>query len=163
MSQTTRSGYEQIDLSTFQSQEDLSRGSRRDSIPTVTSHAHDNMSINSVAPLHLKNVTGDSGSPPLSGLTPVHEPRVQFGSADSDVEANKEGRSYSEMPSPDTPGGRGHLSKSPSWDLLAGYKKFEHAYEEFDTRNATEKHLVFADGDVPNTAVSFVSFGARHG
>ncbi|KAF9793059.1 Mechanosensitive ion channel-domain-containing protein [Thelephora terrestris] len=44
------------------------------------------------------------------------------------------------------------MSKNPSWDLLAGYRKFEHSYEEFDTRNASEKHLVFADGDVPNTA-----------
>ena len=79
---------------------------------------------------------------------------MQFGHADSDVEANKEGSPYSEMPTPDPSGGRGHTNKNPSWDLLAGYRKFEHSYEEFDTRKASEKHLVFADGDVPNTAVS---------
>ena len=119
------------------------------------------MSINSAAPLHQQHNPIDTGYPPVSnppaaGLTPVHERRVQFNQmdADVDVEANKEGASYSEMPAPDPAGGRGHTSKSPSWDILAGYKKFEHSYEEFDTRKASEKHLVFADGDVPNSAVS---------
>ena len=161
--QKKRSGYEQIDLMPFRSQEDLAR-SRRDSIPTVASHAQDNMSINSAAPLHQHNPidTGypPASNPPSSGLTPVHERRVQFGQMDSDVEANKEG-SYSQMPTPDPSGGRGHTGKSPSWDLLAGYKKFEHSYEEFDTRKASEKHLVFADGDVPNTTVSATS-SERH-
>ncbi|KAF9654005.1 hypothetical protein BDM02DRAFT_3086356 [Thelephora ganbajun] len=60
------------------------------------------------------------------------------------------------MPTPDPSGARGHQSKSPSWDLLASYRKLEHSYEEFDTRNASEKYLAFADGDVPNTA--FVRF-----
>lgn len=164
--QKKRSGYEQIDLTAFQSQEDLSRTSRRDSIPTVTSHAQDTMSINSAAPLHQQTNPADTGYPPVSnppsaGLTPVHEARVQFGSTESDVEANKEARSYPQMPTPDSTGGRGHTGKSPSWDLLAGYKKFEHSYEEFDTRNASQKHLVFADGDIPNTPVSLVFF-VRH-
>ena len=165
--QKKQSGYEQIDLGQFQSQEDLTGSSRRDSIPTVTSHAHDTMSINSAAPLHQKNNPIDTGyppvsSPPSSGLTPVDERRVQFGHAGSDIEANKEGGSYSEMPSPDTSGGKGHLHKSPSWDLLSGYRKFENSYEEFDTRNASEKHLVFADGDVPNTAVSLAFVERRY-
>ena len=158
--QKKQSGYEHIDLTAFQSQEDLLRSSRRDSIPTVASHAQDTMSINSAAPLHRQNNPIDTSYPPVSnpssaGLTPVHERHVQFGHAGSDVEANKEGGSFSEMPTPD-PSGRGHTNKSPSWDLLAGYRKFEHSYEEFDTRKASEKHLVFADGDVPNTAVSAI-------
>lgn len=160
--QKKRSKYEKIDLAPFQSQEDLTRTARRDSI---TSHAHDTMSVNSGAPLHQQHNPIDTGYPPVSspssGLTPVHERRVQFGQADSDVEANKEGSSYSQMPTPDPSGGRGHTGKSPSWDLLAGYKKFEHSYEEFDTRKASEKHLVFADGDVPNTTVSAVFLGRR--
>lgn len=157
------SGYEQIDLKAFQSQEDLARSVRRDSIPTVASHAQDTMSINSAAPLHQQNNPVDTGYPPVSsppsaGLTPVHERRVQFNHANSDVEANKEGGSFSEMPTPDPSGSKGHASKNPSWDLLAGYRKFEHSYEEFDTSKASEKHLVFADGDVPNTPVSIVLF-----
>ena len=158
--QKKRSEYEQIDLAPFQSQEDFTRSARRDSIPTEASHAQDTMSINSVAPLRQQNNAIDTGYPPVSnpsssGLTPVHEHRIQFGHSDSDVEANKEGSGlYSEMPTPDPSGVRGHTGKSPSWDLLAGYRKFEHSYEEFDTRNASEKHLVFADGDVPNSTVS---------
>jgi len=160
--QKKRSEYEKIDLTAFQSQEDLTRSARRDSIPTVASHAQDNMSINSAAPLHHHI---DTGYPPVSnppsGLTPVHERRVQFNQMDPDIEANKEGDLYSQMPSPSPSGSRGHTGKNPSWDLLAGYKKFEHSYEEFDTRKASEKHLVFADGDVPNTTVSVVPFEWR--
>jgi hypothetical protein len=164
--QKKQSGYEQINLASFQSQEDLTGSARRDSIPTVASHAQDTMSINSAAPLHQQNNHIDTGYPPVSsppsGLTPVSERRVQFGRADSDVEANKEGDSFSEMPAPDTSSGKGHISKSPSWDLLSGYRKFENSYEEFDTRNASEKHLVFADGDVPNTTVSLAFFERRY-
>ena len=165
--QKKQSGYEQINLTPFQSQEDLTRSARRDSVPTVTSHAYDTMSINSAAPLHQQNNPIDTSYPPVSsppsaGLTPVNERRPQFSPGNSDVEANKEGDSYSQMPTPEPSGrkGHGHLNKSPSWDLLAGYRKFEHSYEEFDTRNASEKHLVFADGDVPNTAVSLVCFSS---
>jgi len=49
------------------------------------------------------------------------------------------------VPSPNRP----TSSRSSSWDLLSGIKKFEHSYEGFDTRNATEAHLVYADGDLP--------------
>ncbi|GAW01584.1 serine threonine protein kinase [Lentinula edodes] len=40
-------------------------------------------------------------------------------------------------------------STSSSWDLLNGIRKFEHSYEEFDSRNASESHLVYAEGDLP--------------
>lgn len=45
-------------------------------------------------------------------------------------------------------------SRNGSWDLLAGIRKFEHSYEEFDSRNASASHLAFADGDMPNNKVS---------
>lgn len=48
-----------------------------------------------------------------------------------------------------------HQSGS-SWDLLAGIRKFEHSYEEFDSRNASEAHLAFAEGDMPTNGVSSV-------
>ncbi|KAI1796399.1 hypothetical protein LXA43DRAFT_879640 [Ganoderma leucocontextum] len=44
-------------------------------------------------------------------------------------------------------------SRNGSWDLFAGVKKFERGYEQFDTRNAAESHLTFADGDVPKNKV----------
>ncbi|XP_006461100.1 hypothetical protein AGABI2DRAFT_204597, partial [Agaricus bisporus var. bisporus H97] len=41
-------------------------------------------------------------------------------------------------------------SRKSSWDLLSNVKKFEQDYQGFDSRNASEAHLVFADGDMPN-------------
>lgn len=46
--------------------------------------------------------------------------------------------------------------RNSSWDIFSGVKKFEHDYQEFDPRNASEAHLVFADGDVPNNKVSLM-------
>ena len=47
-----------------------------------------------------------------------------------------------------------HNPRSSSWDLLGGARKINEAYEHFDSRNASEQHLVFADGDLPNSKVS---------
>lgn len=44
-------------------------------------------------------------------------------------------------------------SRNGSWDLLAGIRKIEHSYEEFDSRNASQSHLAFADGDTPKNKV----------
>jgi hypothetical protein len=44
--------------------------------------------------------------------------------------------------------------RGTSWDLLGGARKINEAYEHFDSRNASEQHLVFADGDLPNSKVS---------
>lgn len=52
-----------------------------------------------------------------------------------------------------TPNGtrpRSHLPRNSSWDLLAGIRN---DYEEFDTRKASEAHLAFAQGDVPDNQV----------
>ncbi|KAJ4483406.1 Mechanosensitive ion channel-domain-containing protein [Lentinula aciculospora] len=43
---------------------------------------------------------------------------------------------------------------SSSWDLLNGIRKFEHSYEEFDSRNASESHLVYAEGDLPKNKLA---------
>ncbi|KAH0589492.1 hypothetical protein J132_05680 [Termitomyces sp. J132] len=42
-------------------------------------------------------------------------------------------------------------SRNSSWDLFAGIKRLEHSYEEFDTRNPSQAHLVYADGDMPKS------------
>jgi hypothetical protein len=55
------------------------------------------------------------------------------------------------MPYPQKPGN----SRSSSWDLLAGIKKIEHSYEEFDSRNASHAHLAYADGDIPKNKVCY--------
>ena len=38
--------------------------------------------------------------------------------------------------------------------MLAGIKRFEHSYDTFDSRNASQAHLVFAEGDLPRNKVS---------
>jgi hypothetical protein len=42
-------------------------------------------------------------------------------------------------------------SRSSSW--FDGIRKFEHSYEGFDLRNASNGHLAFADGDIPKNKV----------
>ncbi|KAF9460703.1 hypothetical protein BDZ94DRAFT_1169180 [Collybia nuda] len=49
------------------------------------------------------------------------------------------------MPRPHKPAN----SRTSSWDLLAGIKRIEHSYEEFDSRNASHAHLAYAEGDIP--------------
>ena len=61
------------------------------------------------------------------------------------------------MPMPGQSSGFHQGGRSGSWDMLAGIRKIEHSYDQFDTRNASEAHLVFADGDVPNNRVSLPS------
>lgn len=54
--------------------------------------------------------------------------------------------------------------RGSSWDLLGGARKINEAYEQFDSRNASEQHLVFADGDLPNSKVSHrLLFLGAHG
>ena len=73
------------------------------------------------------------------------------------------GRSKS-MPTPGEGGNLGkRASRNGSWDLFAGVRKFERGYEQFDTRNASESHLRFADGDVPKTKVRRASFVRERG
>ncbi len=58
------------------------------------------------------------------------------------------------MPLPGESGDFGkRTSRNGSWDLFAGVRKFERGYEQFDTRNASESHLRFADGDIPKNKV----------
>ena len=37
--------------------------------------------------------------------------------------------------------------------MLAGVRKFEQSYEDFDSRNASEAHLAFAEGDMSTNKV----------
>ncbi|KAG6844569.1 hypothetical protein H0H87_005911, partial [Tephrocybe sp. NHM501043] len=67
-----------------------------------------------------------------------HTAQVAFGVQDAERGPAPEGLPYSR-------------SRNSSWDLLAGIKKLEHSYEEFDMRNASQAHLAYADGDIPKT------------
>ena len=88
----------------------------------------------------------------------------QHGDHPSQTQAGREGNppqvyfdSQSESQRPQ------HKSRNSSWDLLGGARKFGQAYEHFDPRNASEQHLVFADGDLPNSKVSYHRFFDAHG
>lgn len=52
------------------------------------------------------------------------------------------------------PGQHTPSTRHSSWDML-GARKIGQAYERFDPRNASEQHLAFADGDLPNSKVIF--------
>lgn len=45
-------------------------------------------------------------------------------------------------------------SRNSSWDLLAGVRKWEESYDQFDSRHANQKHLAFAEGDIPKDRAS---------
>ena len=61
------------------------------------------------------------------------------------------------MPTPGDSQDFGHPRnhRNTSWDLLAGVRK---GYEQFDSANASESHLAFADGDVPKNKVCCLYF-----
>lgn len=52
-------------------------------------------------------------------------------------------------------------SRNPSWDMLGGIKKLEQSYENFDTRNASQSHLIYAEGDMPKNKVRVSFFVSR--
>jgi len=54
-------------------------------------------------------------------------------------------------------------TRNSSWDMLGGARKIGQAYEQFDSRNASEQHLAFADGDLRNSKVSFFGSSDMHG
>ncbi|KAJ7218050.1 Mechanosensitive ion channel-domain-containing protein [Mycena pura] len=51
---------------------------------------------------------------------------------------------------------RPQVESSNSWDVLSGMgRKIEHSYQEFDAaRDASEPHLAFAEGDIPDNHAS---------
>ncbi|OBZ67098.1 putative MscS family protein C2C4.17c [Grifola frondosa] len=64
-------------------------------------------------------------------------------------------RQYPKMPEPaESTEFRPRGSRGGGWDMLAGLKKFEHSYEQFDSRNASNVHLVYAEGDLPSNRFS---------
>jgi hypothetical protein len=77
----------------------------------------------------------------------VHSSHLEH---DTERAAGFEGLPYDDPPLSRPPNGR-----SSGWNIFAGVKKFEHDYEEYDPRNATEAHPAFAEGDVPKDKVSY--------
>ena len=57
-----------------------------------------------------------------------------------------------------TQGSKSHNGRTSSWDILSGVRKIEQSYEEFDSRNASQAHLIYADGDIPKNKVRLIFF-----
>ncbi|KAI0280986.1 Mechanosensitive ion channel-domain-containing protein [Russula aff. rugulosa BPL654] len=108
-----------------------------------------NLSYTSHFPLNDRNAAQSTTS-----LHPQHSDDP------SQSQAGREGegphRVYFDPHSQNQQNQQQHNPRSSSWDLLGGARKINEAYEHFDSRNASEQHLVFADGDLPNT--KFVRF-----
>ncbi|KAF9268886.1 hypothetical protein L218DRAFT_1073318 [Marasmius fiardii PR-910] len=96
-------------------------------------------------PLGMQNYSVNSSQTPLIDSDQRRAHFIQGHSADSAERGAIPG-----MPTPDTSPHPG-FSRNSSWDM---FKRFEHSYEEFDSRNAKENHLVFAEGDLPQNKVS---------
>ncbi|GLB37046.1 putative mechanosensitive ion channel [Lyophyllum shimeji] len=110
--------------------------------------------------LHAVPPNGNPGSPTMSYPPHPSSERQPSSESTSPLRPDTRGKPQVAFSSPYDPE-RGQVSagqsphsgrsRSGSWDLLAGIKKFESSYEEFDTRNASEAHLAFADGDIPKS------------
>jgi len=57
-----------------------------------------------------------------------------------------------------TQGFKLHNGRTSSWDILSGVRKIEQSYEEFDSRHASQAHLIYADGDIPKNKVRLIFF-----
>ena len=100
------------------------------------------MSYSSHAPIN----PGPSTYPPMPASNGARSNDYAY----NDAESQSQGASTRKHRRTGDGGSRPGLSSSQSWDLFAGVRK---GYQDFDTANASEQHLAFADGDVPKTAV----------
>lgn len=141
-----RSEYEAV-TSASGHEEDISLAPRHSlGTPTINSQ-YDAVSMHSSAPLNPNPQDGSTYPPPPLPSSSAHG-HVQF---TQEMPAPQPVRPGFPQVSSSSTGG--HTARNPSWDVLGGYRKFESSYEAFDSRNASEAHLAFADGDVPKNAV----------
>jgi hypothetical protein len=113
-----------------------------DSSPESAEHStHDIRTIRTVR----SSMSIDSNSPlnPTLGQSTTYPPRHVQIAPDSGPPPGPS------MPEPNVSGKMGHGSRNASWDLLAGFRDFEAGYGQYDSRNASEAYLAFAEGDIP--------------
>lgn len=134
--------------------------------PSVSESHHEGLrspdqdSIHSNSPLQSPP-TRPTYPPPLPSQSTVDSSRsrhVRIQQSEPDVSRSIRGYDAERaqtMPMPEDHAGHHytHNSRSGSWDLLAGIRKFEHSYEEFTPSNASQSHLAFAEGDMPKNKV----------
>lgn len=121
--------------------------------PSVDNGEHrgaDSFSLHSTAPLAPRAVNPAMSMP---GAVTMPVPNATEGMPPQGVHFSGAVRPPMPQSSSGSVGKTYHHGNS-SWDLLGNLRKLEHEYEEFDTRNASENYLRFAQGDVPNNKVS---------
>lgn len=164
MSSPRRSEYDPVQLTTPDEQPSYSGGAILRPSITVPEHSNeDGYSYSSHTPFADPAITPNT-YPPNSPRTQrgrhVHmanlPPSRTSSPANSDTERGTKAR-RSFRPFHLRGQGQGDSissSRNSSWDLLAGVRE---GYDQFDSRNANQKHLAFAEGDIPKDRVSTYS------
>ena len=133
------------------------------------SAAQDRYDLEAVDSLSYQSHLPLNQSQPVRDVYPLYRPRAQDSGSHSriiEMPPTSMPNGYDGGPSSSS-GGRPPIrpfhrfdgdsgsrsSRSGSWDLLAGVRKFEHSYDRFDSRNASKTHLAFAEGDLPKNRV----------
>jgi len=141
MSLAKRPGYHSIDLPAPDSkryQEDKDSIDVTEDLDRATSMSHSSrIRLN-------KNPAQSTASIPPQYALPIDDP--------SQPQVDREGLP-SQVYSDEHPQ-HSNSARNSSWDLLGGARNIGHAYEQFDSRNASQQHLAFANGDLPNSKVS---------
>jgi hypothetical protein len=133
-----------------------------DQFPTAATA--DSFSIHSRTP--LSSSRGLAHYPPPTEPVPTthnmseYPPRHGGQGPYMDMESRASSRNDLSQP---TRGEGGQHRKGSSWDLLSNIKNFETEYTGYDSRKASEAHLAFADGDIPNTRVCSCLFSTPTG
>jgi hypothetical protein len=111
----------------------------------------DDYFLTSKAPNESRMLSKSEHSPPLP-------PKANLAGRTDQNNPTHDAEKGQPVTDPSNPQGHQHhhkppfTSRSSSWDF---FKKVEQGYDGFDTRNASEPHLAFAEGDVPKNKVRF--------
>ncbi len=145
----TRSGYNPVSLNLHNRGDSNERDSAQNDPLSATSS-----SMYPPVPQPQRGASLSQSSLPLGAGAPkrVHivDDSFDANTRSESYDAERGGFSGPSMPEPVKPPAH---SRGSSWDILNGIRKFEHSYEEFDSRNASQSHLVYAEGDMPNNKV----------
>lgn len=153
MSVTNRPGYHSIDLSSAQEGKRPLEGKESLDVTDDLDRAA-SLSYTSHMPLNKNNPAQSTTSLPAQHNASVDN----LSQSQVDREGLPPQVYYDSHPqSQHTPS-----TRNSSWDMLGGARKIGQAYEQFDSRNASEQHLAFADGDLPNSKVRFFGSSDTH-
>lgn len=162
MTSPRRSDYNPVELTTPDEQHYSGEAVLRPNISMPEHFEEDGYSYSSHGPFAdsspTLNMYPPSSLPPQSGKRIRISSFPAAGKADSpstsDTERGAKSRRHSRpFHVMNEQGNSIGSSRNSSWDLLAGVRKWEESVDQFDSRHASEKHLAFAEGDIPKNKV----------